>query len=289
VPRSPRALLRHGLVCLALCLVARGGFAFVAPDESGPAPAEPVTVLDNALLDRLFGAARDRERKAEPSRASEEPARRDGHGRFFASVQPHRALTAAITRRTPARRAAALRLGESGRRLLQAGRHEEALHRLETALALDPDPYLYYYLALAHFRRANHLASLEFLDVAHAWLNLDPEWVSALDALRHENARALKARATKQEAAREKRSTAPAPPARVVRSGAALLFVLGAIALAAGLALARGRLANGWKTLGLGEAARSGIPRAAAFFSALRERGARGMARLLRWQRAERR
>lgn len=241
-------------------------------------------MLDNRLLDRLFGADRD----SRQPRAEREAGKPIARQPFDPSVQPYRALTAGIGRGTPARRAAALRVGESGRQLLQAGRYDEAVDRLQAALALEPNPYLYYYLALAHFHRGNHLASVEFLDAAHAWLSLDPEWMSAVGALREENARALEALAAEErKGASEPKPAATGASPSLNAAWRALLLGLGAIAVVCWLAFAGRRSPRGGsKSPG---SVTAGSETKAAFFSRAADRAARAVAQLLRPQQSQRR
>jgi hypothetical protein len=111
-------------------------------------------------------------------------------------VQPFQSLTSelrAAGRRSPAtgRRTAALRIAEEGRAFLQNQRPEKALTRLETSMALEANPYIYYYLALAHARLGHYRYSLGFLDVAETWLGRDPAWAAEISQLRNSNGRAL--------------------------------------------------------------------------------------------------
>ncbi|MGH7830388.1 MAG: hypothetical protein ACREP8_09450, partial [Candidatus Binatia bacterium] len=108
-------------------------------------------------------------------------------------LKPFQSLLSEITPQTPRRRAAALRLAEEGRKLLQDRRHNQALARFERAMALEASAYNYYYLALAHHRLAHYRESLNFLEVAESWLNVDPRWLAEISALRRENLRALEA------------------------------------------------------------------------------------------------
>jgi len=83
-----------------------------------------------------------------------------------------------IARHTSAKRAAALRFAEMGRKLLRSGNYEKALVHLEKALALDPSPYIYFYLARAHYYLARYQQALNFLEKALVHLEkalaLDP-------------------------------------------------------------------------------------------------------------------
>lgn len=64
--------------------------------------------------------------------------------------------------------------------------------RLEKTLAIDStNPYVYYYLAKAHYHVAHHRESLNFLDVAESVLSGQPYWLAKVYSLRGENFRAL--------------------------------------------------------------------------------------------------
>jgi tetratricopeptide (TPR) repeat protein len=109
----------------------------------------------------------------------------------FLFLQPNEALTAKTTRQTPRLRAAALRLAEEGRKLLEAGDYQKALARLEKGVAIDSNPYIYYYLARAHYYLRHYRESLKFLEVAQSWFWDGLAWTAEIVALRDENIRAL--------------------------------------------------------------------------------------------------
>ena len=101
-------------------------------------------------------------------------------------------LLAKITSNTPPQRAAALRLTEEARKLLEAGDASRALGRLERSIAIDSaNGYAYYFLAKAHNKLGRQKESLNFLDVAEARLAGEPFWLSEVHALRGENFRTL--------------------------------------------------------------------------------------------------
>jgi tetratricopeptide (TPR) repeat protein len=144
-----------------------------------------VLVFDNDLLDRLFG----KDRAPRGSDNIERPAGDVSVPRVFnelhlPSVLPNRSLLAGISSNTTSRRAAALRIAEKGRSLIQRKDYEKAIALLEKALNLDASPFIYYYLARAHYHLGNHRGSLNFLEVAESRLFAQPEWVEELAALR---------------------------------------------------------------------------------------------------------
>lgn len=101
-------------------------------------------------------------------------------------------LLAKITPGTSPQRAAALRLTDEGKKLLEAGDASRALARLERSIAIDSSSgYAYYYLAKAHHKLGRQKESLNFLDVAEVRLAGEPFWLSEVHALRGENFRAL--------------------------------------------------------------------------------------------------
>jgi tetratricopeptide (TPR) repeat protein len=99
-------------------------------------------------------------------------------------------LVVGIARNTSAKRAAALRFAEKGRKLLRSGDSEKALVHLEKALALDPSPYVHFYLARAHYYLARYQQALNFLEIAEPWLTEQADWLAEVAALRAESFRA---------------------------------------------------------------------------------------------------
>jgi tetratricopeptide (TPR) repeat protein len=86
-----------------------------------------------------------------------------------------------------------LRLTEEGKRLLESGQYVKALARLEKTLAIDStNPYVYYYLAKAHYHVGHHRESLNFLEVAESVLSGQPYWLAEVYSLKGENFRALR-------------------------------------------------------------------------------------------------
>jgi hypothetical protein len=101
-------------------------------------------------------------------------------------------LLAKITASTKPQRAAALRLTEEGRKLIDGGAPGKGLPRLEQSIAIDStNPYGYFYLAKAHHKLGRHKESLNFLDVAESRLAGEAYWLAEVHALRGENFRAL--------------------------------------------------------------------------------------------------
>jgi tetratricopeptide (TPR) repeat protein len=144
-----------------------------------------VLVFDNDLLDRLFG----KDRAGRGSNNIERPAgdvsvARVFNGANFTTVLPNRSLLAGISSNTTSRRAAALRFAERGRTLIQTKEYQKAISFLEKALNLDASPFIYYYLARAHYHLGNNQGSLNFLEVAESRLSAQPEWVEELASLR---------------------------------------------------------------------------------------------------------
>jgi tetratricopeptide (TPR) repeat protein len=154
-----------------------------------------IIILDNDYLDRRFG----RNRRAESSDAvNANPVVIDTSVYTFngpqiidvptprppADVVPDGSLLRGIGRNTPARRASALRVAETGRVLLQKGQNREAIYYLERALGMDASPFLYFYLARAHYHLADYGSAMRFLQVAEFGFNGQPEWQPQVAALK---------------------------------------------------------------------------------------------------------
>lgn len=143
-------------------------------------------VFDNDILDRIFGKHRGAEKGSNnaerPSTDAAAPKVFDGNN--SPTVLPNRSLLAGISRNTASRRAAALRLAEKGRMLIQNREYQKAISYLEKALGLDGIPFIHFYLAWAHYHLGNSQGSLNFLEVAESWLHREPEWMDELMALR---------------------------------------------------------------------------------------------------------
>src|SRR3970040_2577795 len=106
------------------------------------------------------------------------------YSRAYSRMNP---LVVGIARNTSAKRAAALRFAEKGRKLLRSGDSGKALVHLEKALALDPSPYIYFYLARAHYYLARYQQALNFLQIAESWLTAQADWVGAVADLREDS------------------------------------------------------------------------------------------------------
>jgi hypothetical protein len=101
-------------------------------------------------------------------------------------------LLATITPNTAPRQAVSLRLTEEGKKLIQSGEFTKAVVRLEKSLAVDSaNPYIYFYLARAHFHLGHHEKSLDFLEVAESLFNRRPSWLGEVYMLKGDNFRAL--------------------------------------------------------------------------------------------------
>jgi tetratricopeptide (TPR) repeat protein len=145
-----------------------------------------VLVFDNDLLDRLFGkdrAAEKRSNNGEPH-SGDTTLPKVFSGTNSSTVLPNRSLLAGISTNTNSRRAAALRLAEKGRRLIQDREYQKAISYLEKALSLDASPFIHFYLAWAHYHLGDNRGSLNFLEVAESRLYHQPEWMGELTVLR---------------------------------------------------------------------------------------------------------
>jgi hypothetical protein len=199
-------MLRSKITLCWICFAALLSFApfqvsaFSERLEMQPAPLlrpennRKVIILDNDFLDRRFGTGRSSETNVRDS-ARSAPIERSGFTfsgqqiidippRRSADVSPNGSLLEGINRDTPARRATALRLAETGRTLLQQGQHRKAIYYLEKALSMDASPSFYFYLARAHFQLADYDSSLRFLQVAESGFDGQPEWVTEVAALK---------------------------------------------------------------------------------------------------------
>ena len=124
--------------------------------------------------------------------ASAQTQRPRAKPKIRAPLPDENSLVAKLTHRTPPHRAASLRLTEEGKRLLESGQYDKALARLEKTLAIDStNPYVYYYLAKAHYHVGHHQESFNFLEVAESVLSGQPYWLAEVYSLKGENFRAL--------------------------------------------------------------------------------------------------
>jgi tetratricopeptide (TPR) repeat protein len=140
-----------------------------------------LVVFDNDFLDRFFG--RDRSAERPPPNAITTPPKVFDESNS-PILSPNRSLLAGINPRTSPRRAAALRIAERGRTLMQNREYQRAVSELEKALSLDASPFIYFYLARAHHQLGDNQRSLNFLAVAESRLDGQAEWIDELAALR---------------------------------------------------------------------------------------------------------
>jgi tetratricopeptide (TPR) repeat protein len=136
-------------------------------------PNRRVIVFDNDTLDKMFG--KSRRSAANETDPGKIPGRSD-----LPAVGPNRSLLSAIGRRTNSKSAAALRLVESGRTLIQAGENRRAVAVLERALSLEASPFVYFYLARAHYYLADYQRAAEFIEIAEALFYQQPDWSEEL-------------------------------------------------------------------------------------------------------------
>ena len=85
-------------------------------------------------------------------------------------LPPNQTLLISITRGTSPKRAIALRLTETARNQMRAGEYDKAVFNLERALSLEANPYIYFYLARAHYQLGHYQDALNFLEAAESWL-----------------------------------------------------------------------------------------------------------------------
>jgi|SRR5688572_21206192 tetratricopeptide (TPR) repeat protein len=172
-----RLLALIAAVFLFLLLMDTPAGAFkVGRDANGK-----VIVFDNDYLDRRFGRTWVPGRGAiavdERARDSEEQPN---------AAKPNRPLASAISRAGSPRKAAALRLAETGRTSLQNGQPQNAVYYFEKALGVDASPFMHFYLARAYYELAEYQRSARFLEVAESLLSAEPQWRAELESLRRE-------------------------------------------------------------------------------------------------------
>ena len=138
-------------------------------------------VFDNAFLDKFFGPSRETQR----SQIREtEP--------YAPTLEPNQSFIVGIKRGVAPKRAVALRLAEKGRQLLHGGEYQKAIDYLEKSLGLYASPYIYFYLADAHYQLGHVQHALNFLKAAESWLQ-EPAWTAEIANLK---ARLVAQRAT---------------------------------------------------------------------------------------------
>ena len=166
-------VLSSSLSVLPFVLFPRQAHAEVQSSKQPPLlssePNRNVIVFDNDTLEKMFGNSRR-------SAANEPGATKIPGGRDFPAVTPNHSLLSAIGPRTSAKSAAALRLAESGRTLIQAGESRRAVSVLEKALSLESSPFVYFYLARAHYNLADYQRAAEFVEIAEALLYEQTDW-----------------------------------------------------------------------------------------------------------------
>jgi tetratricopeptide (TPR) repeat protein len=155
------------------------------PPPEREAQSRKVLVFDNNLLDRLFGNHRATEKaQNETVRADDRRVPNLFGGAASSPISPNGSLLTGITRDISPRRAAALRLAEKGRVLLQNSEYQKALYPLEQALGLDANPVIHFYLARTHYHLGNYDRASGFLQVAESSLVQQVEWMNEVVALR---------------------------------------------------------------------------------------------------------
>ena len=113
-------------------------------------------------------------------------------GKAEASLPAEASLIDKIDLSTPPQQAVSLRWTEDGRKLIESGHNTKALTHLEKTLAIDSNnPYVYFYLAKAHFNLAHYKQSVDFLDVAEARLDSQSYWMAEVFSLKGENFQAM--------------------------------------------------------------------------------------------------
>lgn len=138
--------------------------------------SEPSHSPDIGFLDRFLQLERE-----PPKQSQGTPLSTSTH---ISAVRPFGSLIAGLTPGLLPRSVAALRLEEKGRRLLLGGAYQRSLIYFEKALGLDANPYVYYYLAKAHYHLAHIRESLQFLEVAENLLADRDDWMNEVEVLR---------------------------------------------------------------------------------------------------------
>lgn len=147
------------------------------PPLLAPEPNRRVIIFDNEALEKMFGKSRRR------AANENDPGKISGSSDFPA-VGPNRSLLSAIGRGTSSKRAAALHLVESGRTLIQAGENRRAVSVLEKALSLEASPFVYFYLARAHYYLADYQRAAKFAEIAETLFSDQSDWSAELFKLK---------------------------------------------------------------------------------------------------------
>ena len=107
-------------------------------------------------------------------------------------LKPFTGTGQASTSDQDGRQAASLQLTQEGREYLRSGRLDEAMSKFQKAISLSSsNPYAYYYLGEARYRKQEYQQSLPLLDRAELFLLRDSVWLSRVHVLRGKNYEAL--------------------------------------------------------------------------------------------------
>ena len=167
-------------VGLTLLFISQSFVGAAADDVGANRIAEPVVVLESPHRENELAKVVSGEQPTTEESASTSENR---PSQIFPVPSPNRSLLGMI-RSNSAKGLAALRLVEKGRVLLKAREDEKALAALEQALSLEANPYVYFYLAEAHYQLGNYYAALNFLEAAEAWLDQEPDWTPEITSLK---------------------------------------------------------------------------------------------------------
>jgi len=149
------------------------------------ARAQQGDAINSKILDNPLSEDRGPEQKNENKEGSQHTTGLNAAlGNNFHNSQPHQPGPVWTIRSTPAKRAAALRLTETGARQLRGAEYYKAVSNFEKALNVEANPYIYFYLAQAHYRLGHYRDALNFLEVAASWLMPQPNWAPQLVALK---------------------------------------------------------------------------------------------------------
>ena len=148
----------------------------VPPPTAAAQREQKIATFDNDSLDKMFGKERTAAKSRSATAAGSQPD--------SLNIAPNESLLRGIRRGTKARQAAALRLAEKGRLLLQKKEYRRSVAQLEQALSLDANPVIYYYLAKGHYYLGDSDRASGFLAAAEAGLVPDAWWTGEFVALR---------------------------------------------------------------------------------------------------------
>jgi tetratricopeptide (TPR) repeat protein len=167
-------------VGLTLLFISQSFVGAAADDVGANRIAEPVVVLESPHRENELAKVVSGEQPTTEESASTSENR---PSQIFPVPSPNRSLLGMICSNS-AKGLAALRLVEKGRVLLKAREDEKALAALEQALSLEANPYVYFYLAEAHYQLGNYYAALNFLEAAEGWLDQEPDWTPEITSLK---------------------------------------------------------------------------------------------------------